>query len=292
MTKRSSITILGIIFIASSLIPVFAVNILQNPSFETWTSPRIPANWTVEDLTDTICRVYKESTRVFHGNYAAKLQRMIPGTGSNKGLKQQVVIPGRGRYIARCRFYDNTDSVSGGMVITWRNANEGFISSWSTAYTVNSSSWQVVERSSASDTAPTGAALADFLIRTYGTSTTPAGGTFVVDSVFFDHYPTSIEEQASSTKTQISLEVKPNPFRNSALINFTMNPINFDAITVYDAAGNIVKTLTALNYINGSYTATWNGYNEKGILSAPGVYFVVLETKNAETKTIKTLFLR
>lgn len=192
--------------------------------------------------------------------------------------------------------------MNGGLTITWRRldttASNNFISSWSTAYTVNSSSWQVVERASASDTAPTGAGLADFLIRTYGTSTTPAGGTFFVDSVYFDRYTGSIEEQTSSIKTQISLEVKPNPFTFSTLINFTMNPINFDAITVYDAAGNIVKTLTALNHIkqslvpSGSYTATWNGYNEKGVLSAPGVYFVVLETKNAETKTIKTLFLR
>jgi len=290
MTKRSIITILGIIFITGSLIPLFAANLLQNPSFETWTNPRTPANWTVEDTT--YGKVYKESTRVFHGNYAAKLQRMLAGTGNNKGLLQRVAIPGSGRYIARCRFYDNTDSVSGGMTITWRRTDESFISSWSTAYTVNSSSWQVVERASASDTAPTGAALADFLIRTYGTSTTPAGGTFVVDSVFFDRYTGSIEEQTSSIKTQISLEVKPNPFTTSTLINFTMNPINFDAITVYDAAGNIVKTLTSLNHINGSYTATWNGYNEKGVLSAPGIYFVVLETKNAETKTIKTLFLR
>lgn len=68
-------------------------NLLQNPSFETWINSHQPGSpWRVEDTT--YAKIYKESTRVFHGTYAAKLQRMLAGTGNNKGLLQRVAIPG------------------------------------------------------------------------------------------------------------------------------------------------------------------------------------------------------
>ena len=291
MSKRSIITILGIALLVGSITPIFA-NLVQNPSFETWTSLTQPTVWRVEDTN--YARIYKESTRVFSGTYAAKLQRLQVGTGNNKGLLQRIILtsPVRGRYIARCRFYDNTDSVSGGLTITWRAADSSFISSWSTVYTTNQATWQVVERAAATDTAPTNAAIADFLLRTYGTSTTPAGGIFVVDSASFERV-TAIEEQdGSNLKNVLHLEVTPNPFSTNASISFVVNPASFKAVKIYDAAGNVVRTFSSPNYMNDSYKTSWDGHNEHGVLSAPGVYFVVLETNNAESQTVKTLFLR
>jgi hypothetical protein len=292
MPKKSIITILGIFIIVGSVTPIFAVNKLKNPSLETWTTIRQPQYWTVEDTT--YCRVYKESTRVFSGNYAAKLIRMQAGTGNNKGLLQQCTLatPARGRYIARVRFYDNNDSCSGGMTITWRQANGTFISSWSTTYTVNASGWQVVERTAVTDTAPANAALADFLVRTYGSSGSPAGGTIVVDSMFFEQVGSGVEENGSILKNVLSLEATPNPFKATTLISFSVNPATFSAVKIYDATGNVVRILTSATQTVGSYKTTWDGRNENGLLSAPGVYFIVLETNNAATKTVKTLYLR
>jgi hypothetical protein len=178
------------------------------------------------------------------------------------------------------------------MTITWRQANGTFISSWSTTYTVNASGWQVVERTAVTDTAPANAALADFLVRTYGSSGSPAGGTIVVDSMFFEQVGSGVEENGSILKNVLSLEATPNPFKATTLISFSVNPATFSAVKIYDATGNVVRILTSATQTVGSYKTTWDGRNENGLLSAPGVYFIVLETNNAATKTVKTLYLR
>jgi hypothetical protein len=288
MPKKSIIILFGIALLISIVVPAYSVNLLQNPSFETWTSLRQPANWTVEDTTQA--KIYKESTNVFHGIYSAKMQRLIAGSGSNKGLMQRLTIPGRGQFVARARFKENTDSVSGGITITWRRSDESFLSSWTTTYTVNSANWQVVQRI---DTAATDAGVADFLIRTYGTSTTPAGGIVVVDSVFFERVTGNVEENRTTNNLiPFTLEVSPNPFSNFATINFAIEPSSFQCVKIYDATGNIVKTITKSNYTNNVFRTIWDGRNTSGQLVPDGVYFVALETNQNKTKVVKSLLLR
>lgn len=275
------------------MMPAFA-NLLLNPDFETWTNFRQPTGWTVEDTV--YAKIYQESTQVFHSNYAVKMQRFQIGTGNNKGITQRVTIPGRGQYIASVRFYRNNDSVLGGLTITWRNASAGFISSWPVLYTDSIlPSWQVIRKAAITDTAPTGAFYADFIIRTYGRSTptpSPAGGTFFVDSVSFAQVTAVEEMDGNLTKNLLQLEIKPNPFSGTARINFSINPADFSAVKIYDATGNLIRTIWSAEHAGGIYTTTWDGRNETGILSAPGVYFVVVETKQAQSQTAKTLFLR
>jgi hypothetical protein len=290
MSKKSISIIFAIALLASIAMPAYSVNLLKNPSLETWTSVRQPQNWTVEDTN--YCKVYKESTNKYHGSYAAKMKRFQTGTGNNKGIIQQCTIPGTGRYIARARFWENSDSTSGGLTITWRTATGTFISSWTTTYTTNTPTWQVVQRNLATDTAPANAGLADFIVRTYGLSTSASGGTVYVDSLFFERV-TGIEEENGSTLRNIrSLEASPNPFSVNTEINFSVNPAGFRTLKIYDAAGNAIRTVSSLNNSSGNYRLTWDGRNDNGIMSAPGVYFVVLETTGAESKAVKTLFLR
>ncbi|MBS4016561.1 MAG: T9SS type A sorting domain-containing protein [Candidatus Latescibacteria bacterium] len=293
MSKKSIFLLIASVVMLSFFTPVFA-NLLLNPDFEAWTNFRQPSEWTVEDTV--YAKIYKESTRVFHGNYAVKMQRFQIGTGNNKGIFQRVAIPGRGRYIASVRFYRNNDSVLGGLTITWRNANAGFISSWPVLYTDTIlPSWQVVRKAAITDTAPTGAVYADFIIRTYGRGAptpSPSGGTLFVDSVSFGAV-TAIEEIGNSISANpLNLEVKPNPFSNTARINFSVNPADFGAVKIYDATGNLVRTIRSIGQAGSSYTTTWDGRNERGILSAPGVYFIVLETKQGQSQALKTMFLR
>ena len=156
------------------------VNLLQNPSFEIWNNLYSPAGWGSED-THYFC-VSKESIQVFDGLYAAKLKRLYAGSGNNRGIFQRTPVSTRGYYSARARFFDNTDSIVGGITAVWRRPDLSYISSWTTVYTVDSPDWQVVQKL---DTVPLDAAFADFQIRTYGTMQQPSGGTFVVDSAFF-----------------------------------------------------------------------------------------------------------
>ena len=287
MPKKSIIILFGIALLISIVVPAYSVNLLQNPSFETWTSLYQPANWTVESVPLT--KVSKESTTVFHGIYSAKLQRFVAGTGNNKGLLQRLTIPGRGQFIARCRFRENTDSVSGGILITWRKTDESFISSWPTTYTINSANWQVVQRI---DTAPLEAGVADFLIRTYGQTATPAGGVVIVDSVFFERVTGDVEENIVGSIKNLRLDVTPNPFSNFATINFVVEPASFRCVKIYDASGNVVKTITEPNYINNGFSTIWDGRNTSGQLVPDGVYFVALETNQNKTKVVKSLLLR
>lgn len=293
MPKTSILIVLAVVFIMVNIKPASA-NLIQNPSFEVWTNPQTPVSWTVEDTV--YAKIYKESTRVFHGVYAAKLQRLQAGTGNSKGLLQRVAVPGRGQYVASMRVYHNPDSVRCGLTITWRNATEGFISSWSTVYAESIAPiWQAVRKAAITDTAPNGAAYADFIIRTYGRSTptpSPSGGTFVVDSVIFYNATAIKETQSNDIKNRLHLEINPNPFRNTVRINFSTNPADFSAIKIYDAAGQVVRIIRSTVEDNGLQVANWDGRNENSLRSAPGIYFVVLETLNAQTKTVKTLYLR
>ncbi|MEO0084108.1 MAG: FlgD immunoglobulin-like domain containing protein [candidate division WOR-3 bacterium] len=285
---HKKIVFISSILFVSFVTPILAQNLLQNPSFENWTSLYQPANWTVEDTT--YARVYKESTQVWHGSFAAKLKRLQAGTGNNKGLLQRITIPSRGQFVARARFLENTDSVSGGIVITWRDASQGFISSWPTVYTVNSQNWQVVQKI---DTAPINAAIADFIIRTYGSSSSPAGGTFVVDSAYFALVGGDVDEANTNSNIQgLIFNITPNPFSDFTTISFNVDPKKFRCIKIYDATGNVVKTITQPITNSNPIYINWDGRDISGKLVPNGVYFITLETTDAKTKVAKALLLR
>lgn len=292
MIRKNVINIMLLTLLIPFVLPLNA-NLLLNPSFESWSNLRIPTDWTVEDTTYT--KIYKDSVRVFHGSYAVKMQRFQVGTGNNKGILQRVTIPGRGRYVASMRYYLTSDSVKGGLTITWRNASAGFISSWSTEYTetIPSPTWRVVRRAALSDTAPLNAVYADFIIRTYGlNANTPSGGTIFVDSVSFLN-ASAIEEQGDErARNQLRFEINPNPFFNQTQIKFSIDLGKLQALKIYDATGKLVKTITSVNKIPDHYTVVWTGDNEKGELVSPGIYFIALETQDGQKQIKKTLFLK
>jgi hypothetical protein len=276
------------------LVSVGLGNLLLNPSFESWTNPRTPANWTVEDTV--YCKIYKESTRVFHGQYAAKYQRLQAGTGNNKGLLQRVTIPGTGRYQASVRVWRTSDSANCGLVITWRRSDQSFISSWSTTYAdTYLPAWQVILRNSPTDTAPSAAAYADFIVRAYGYTTSPAGGTFVVDSVYFARISGNVEEEFTENLIPL-FEVSPNPFSYTTTVSYLLTSNNSShTIKVYDAAGKVVRILSP-NFNNstdaGKWYAVWDGKNNAGVRCAPGIYFIVIESPDFKIKRAKAILLK
>ncbi|GAI30575.1 unnamed protein product, partial [marine sediment metagenome] len=60
------------------------------------------------------------------------------------------------------------------------------------------------------------------------------------------------------------------------------------SLRIYDAAGREVKTLVSERAPAGSYSVTWDGYDESGAHLSQGVYFVRLEAGsfNATKKVI------
>ncbi|MEO0091271.1 MAG: T9SS type A sorting domain-containing protein [candidate division WOR-3 bacterium] len=268
-----------------AFISISKANLLTDPSFENWLSPFQPGGtWRVEDTTYT--QITKESTLVFDGNYALKMTRKIAGTGNNRGIFQRVPLPlGRNYSLIRCRFFDNSDSIRGGITVTWRRQDSSAISSWRTIYTTNSPTWQVVQLDTIS---PDEARWADVIIRTYGiNSSTPAGGTLVVDSAVFITV-TSIDESKNRNKKS-NLIVLPNPFTNYTKISFNIEPLTLEKIHIFDVSGNLIKII---NKPNNSDFVIWYGEDNNGKKLPAGVYFVCLESKVNPLHLIKVLFLK
>ena len=87
----------------------------------------------------------------------------------------------------------------------------------------------------------------------------------------------------------------PNPFNPETWIPYYLATDTNVAITIYDAAGNLVRHLDVGHQKTGYYTsrnraAYWNGRSETGERVASGVYFYTLTTdKNAATRKMVIL---
>jgi hypothetical protein len=71
----------------------------------------------------------------------------------------------------------------------------------------------------------------------------------------------------------------PNPFNPETWIPFELREAAQVTITIYDAAGSVLRTLDLGHQTPGMYTtperaAYWNGRNEDGEIVGSGVYFV------------------
>jgi hypothetical protein len=83
----------------------------------------------------------------------------------------------------------------------------------------------------------------------------------------------------------------PNPFNPTTQISYTL-PVNTQmTLQVFNALGQLVKTLENGQMAAGKYTATWNGTNEAGSVVASGMYFYRLSTPSF-TSTMKMLLLK
>jgi len=107
---------------------------------------------------------------------------------------------------------------------------------------------------------------------------------FNIDSVYIYDVATGVEEERSKRQEARMLEIKPNPFRNGNVILSSAKNLKY--VKIYDMTGNVIKTLGANP---GENVIRWNGRNQTGNLVQPGVYFVVLETKDNQKKTGKIL---
>ena len=83
----------------------------------------------------------------------------------------------------------------------------------------------------------------------------------------------------------------PNPFRNSVTIDYTLPRTSGVSLSVYDAAGRLVRRLRFDREPAGIREARWDGRDGTGQQVGPGVYFVRL-TSSAGALTKKVVLRR
>ena len=97
------------------------------------------------------------------------------------------------------------------------------------------------------------------------------------------------------TQTQL-LANHPNPFNPEAWIPFELSQDTEVTITIYDAAGKLIRTLElghlpAGNYIETGKALYWDGKTKNGELVSSGTYFYQIQAGDY-SETRKMLILK
>ena len=73
--------------------------------------------------------------------------------------------------------------------------------------------------------------------------------------------------------------VRPNPFRASAEVGFTLPVATHVSLAIYDLMGREVRSMARGEWLRpGTHRMTWDGRRNDGGEAAAGVYFVRLRT--------------
>jgi len=83
----------------------------------------------------------------------------------------------------------------------------------------------------------------------------------------------------------------PNPFALNTTIAFSLKTYGQISLKIYNAAGQLVRTLVNGSMAPGRYEARWDGENEQGISAASGIYIYKI-TSGEFTDTRKMLLIR
>lgn len=153
-------------------------NLLLNPGFENWENPGPsgpPDSWVNATLGLTSTQ---ESVRVFEGAYSANLTWTSTDT---QRFSQDVLVLPEGVYTIRIQCYDNDPAGRARFYCYWRAADGTPIGvALETAYTVDSTEWQVLELVDVA--APAEAHHLEFAVRLYDVSPFPGTATVYVDA--------------------------------------------------------------------------------------------------------------
>ena len=101
---------------------------------------------------------------------------------------------------------------------------------------------------------------------------------------------TSVEDPQIPLRLGLSQNV-PNPFNPSTTIRFSL-PSDYAGLvtlSVYDVLGRRVRTLLSGPMEAGTHAVTWLGRDDKGHLTASGVYLYRLVTETGQRQGRMTL---
>lgn len=266
-----------------------SANLLENGQFNNW-SGIYPTGWWVED--STLAKIEQDSGTVRSPAYSVKATRLVEGTGSNKGVKQMVPISSGQEYTLSAWCYDDDHNASGGIGITWRDADTAYISHSGTFYSDSAiHTWQRLSKTS---TAPSTAAFADCLVRVYGFSGSPSGGIIYFDDAELVEGPGAVEE-APPTRGAfpgVRLNVSPNPAPGRTTLSFELSRPGRTRLDVFDLTGSRVRTLFSGNTEHRTGAVAWQGRTNHGTLLPDGLYFAVLTDSEGRTAVRKLVLQR
>ena len=126
---------------------------------------------------------------------------------------------------------------------------------------------------------------------TDGIDTLFAGGED--DSIrYFTFSTTQLGLDLFNIPTNYSLKQNyPNPFNPSTTIEYQIAKSEFVSISIFDLAGNRIKTILNLHVDSGFGYATWDGKNELGQNVSGGIYLYRIDTPSF-TSTRKMILLK
>jgi hypothetical protein len=86
------------------------------------------------------------------------------------------------------------------------------------------------------------------------------------------------------TRLAVSLDPpRPNPFRRSTTIEYSLPHFSPVRLTVQDVSGRQVRLLDDGFHAGGQYLVPWDGLDDTGRSVAPGIYFYRLEVPGSTT---------
>ena len=83
----------------------------------------------------------------------------------------------------------------------------------------------------------------------------------------------------------------PNPFNPNTTLSYSLSQADFVNITIYDMAGNTIKTITNGSQNAGLKKVDWNATNDNNEPVSAGLYIYKMQA-NEFTKTMKMLLLK
>ncbi|MBU0742620.1 hypothetical protein KKG45_13225 [bacterium] len=110
----------------------------------------------------------------------------------------------------------------------------------------------------------------------------------ILDGFFGEPYspPTAVGDGGTPDRPRL-LSIRPNPFNPRTVIPFSLPRGEEIELSVYDAAGRLVRTLLRGELPAGDHEAAWHGQDERGRAVASGAYFARLRTsRGVEVKAM------
>jgi hypothetical protein len=83
----------------------------------------------------------------------------------------------------------------------------------------------------------------------------------------------------------------PNPFNPETKIRFNLVQDGYTTLTIYNLKGERVRQLLAEHCSKGNHSIIWDGRDDKGSMSASGIYLYTLRS-DGETKSRKMMLIR
>jgi hypothetical protein len=126
----------------------------------------------------------------------------------------------------------------------------------------------------------------------------PNGGFAAVDATWFASVGLKGEELTAAEWTSFRAEeraeflaVGPNPAGGPVTVRYSVPASRWVRLSVYDAAGRLIRVLRDGRGSAGEHAVTWSGRDGQGAPAASGVYFVRL-TDERTTESRKVVLLR